>query len=147
MLKQKSKLDTLIENFNEQKELLKKQARGLFLEAAQELFEAYPELESFGWKQYTPYFNDGDACTFSVHYPIINGWDQDYGYFVAEGGHEDESRELTVSEQLVLKKLTKPVEYLIGKLPEEIMQEVFGDHIIVKITRDGVIDTEEYNHD
>ena len=31
------------------------------------LFEKFPELESFSWTQYAPYFNDGDACTFSAH--------------------------------------------------------------------------------
>jgi hypothetical protein len=29
-----------------------------------ELFEEFPELESFSWTQYTPYFNDGDTCEF-----------------------------------------------------------------------------------
>lgn len=26
-----------------------------------------PGVRRFGWKQYTPYFNDGDPCVFSVH--------------------------------------------------------------------------------
>lgn len=29
-------------------------------------FEQYPEVGGVAWKQYTPYFNDGDACEFSV---------------------------------------------------------------------------------
>jgi hypothetical protein len=29
-----------------------------------------PTIIEFGWEQYTPHFNDGDACIFSVHYPI-----------------------------------------------------------------------------
>jgi len=29
-----------------------------------EIFKKYP-IESFGWSQYTPYFNDGDTCAFS----------------------------------------------------------------------------------
>ena len=28
-----------------------------------------PYIHSFGWNQYTPYFNDGDACVFSVGSP------------------------------------------------------------------------------
>lgn len=26
-----------------------------------------PTIVAFGWSQYTPYFNDGDPCVFSVH--------------------------------------------------------------------------------
>lgn len=37
-----------------------------FEEQAQELFARIPEIEEFSWTQYTPYFNDGDECVFSV---------------------------------------------------------------------------------
>jgi hypothetical protein len=45
-----------------------------------DLFKQAPNLKSFGWPQYTPYFNDGDTCEFSVHldYPWINGSNEDY---------------------------------------------------------------------
>lgn len=35
----------------------------------------------FKWDQYTPYFNDGDTCVFSVHYPSfkIKGLEQHKG--------------------------------------------------------------------
>jgi hypothetical protein len=36
-------------------------------EAFKELFDKHPRLESVTWVQYTPYFNDGDPCYFSVH--------------------------------------------------------------------------------
>lgn len=29
-------------------------------------FEQYPEIKAVGWNQYTPYFNDGEPCEFSV---------------------------------------------------------------------------------
>lgn len=50
------------------KEVLKEQIDGLFDKWGD-------KLESIGWVQYTPYFNDGDTCEFSVHteYPYING--------------------------------------------------------------------------
>ncbi|WP_074344742.1 hypothetical protein [Mycobacteroides abscessus] len=37
------------------------------LVAALDALFAFPEVVSVRWTQYTPYFNDGDACTFSVH--------------------------------------------------------------------------------
>lgn len=30
-------------------------------------FDRNPEVQAIGWTQYTPGFNDGDPCTFSVH--------------------------------------------------------------------------------
>jgi len=30
-------------------------------------FESHPEVSRIMWTQYTPYFNDGDACTFSIN--------------------------------------------------------------------------------
>ena len=48
---------------------------GIFEEFYKYIFEKYSKLESFGWTQYTPYFNDGDSCVFSaqVGYISING--------------------------------------------------------------------------
>jgi len=37
-----------------------------FGEALKAFFEATPEVQSVFWTQYTPYFNDGDSCYFSV---------------------------------------------------------------------------------
>jgi len=42
-------------------------SKTVFTESSQELFEKHPLLESFSWTQYTPYFNDGDTCSFGVN--------------------------------------------------------------------------------
>lgn len=47
---------------------------------------AFPEVESVRWRQSTPYFNDGEACLFSVDEPSVkfvdngDGGDDDDGY-------------------------------------------------------------------
>jgi len=50
-------------------------------------FKAFPEVAAIRWRQYTPYFNDGDVCEFSVHEPAVfskkdfeEGVDDDYEY-------------------------------------------------------------------
>lgn len=62
-------------------------AKEHFDEKSKELFEKYPDLIDFSWTQYTPYFNDGDECTFRVNtdYPKVNlkGFEDDDG----EEGH------------------------------------------------------------
>jgi hypothetical protein len=35
--------------------------------ACKQFFDACPEVEAVTWTQYTPYFNDGETCEFSVH--------------------------------------------------------------------------------
>src|SRR5688572_27883088 len=35
----------------------------------QEWLEDHPEIQQISWTQYTPYFNDGDECTFGVNWP------------------------------------------------------------------------------
>jgi len=47
-----------------------KDAQNLILQGLQEVFNEEPSLQSISWTQYTPYFNDGDACEFSCNaYP------------------------------------------------------------------------------
>lgn len=38
------------------------------LRAFREFFETNPDIVALRWHQYTPYFNDGDACVFEVDY-------------------------------------------------------------------------------
>lgn len=59
---------------------MKRLAPDLLRERAQQIFEQHSDLDSFGWTQYTPYFNDGDACVFGVNssYPFLNGEEQWY---------------------------------------------------------------------
>jgi hypothetical protein len=45
---------------------------GIFEDFYKYIFEKYTTLESFGWTQYTPYFNDGDTCIFSVNTDYIS---------------------------------------------------------------------------
>lgn len=49
-------------------------AKGLFIEMSTELFNENPTLMSFGWTQYTPYFNDGEECVFRCggDYPTVS---------------------------------------------------------------------------
>ena len=48
---------------------------GLFDEFRVYIFSKYTELNSFGWTQFTPYFNDGDVTLFSANtdYLMLNG--------------------------------------------------------------------------
>lgn len=112
-----------------------KLAKDALSEGAKAIFEEYPKLTGFRWTQYTPYFNDGEACEFSVNTDPCIRTEADEE-FLDEYDNEDES----------LKPAFEAVSKLLGSVGEEDMQFVFGDHCEVTATRDG-FEVEEYSHD
>jgi molybdopterin converting factor small subunit len=56
-----------LEAFDKKKQDLVEQLRKEFPAMFKELFEQSEIIKSIGWTQYSPYFNDGDDCVFSVH--------------------------------------------------------------------------------
>jgi hypothetical protein len=128
---------------------------------AKELFQGYPELKSFGWKQYTPYFNDGEACEFeSLHnYPTINGNDENYGESEQEEGVLDIvslGSETVYQRNLgnvpnpdfnpYYKEIVDTVKEFLNQFDDDDMEDLFGNHVAIHVTENG-IETEEYDHD
>ena len=74
------KIKSEIAAFDEKKKALLAELQTEFPGMFVSLFEQAPKLKSFGWTQYTPYFNDGDTCEFGVNidYPYVNGANEDY---------------------------------------------------------------------
>jgi hypothetical protein len=68
-------LDKLFDELNAKlkaaQEEMQGHARQLIQASAEALFAVCPEIESVHWVQYTPYFNDGEACEFSAHSPCF----------------------------------------------------------------------------
>lgn len=149
------------QRINSMKTDFQQASKELFQEAAQGLFTTYPLLASFGWKQYTPYFNDGSPCTFSasVDYPSIRfttsepeDFDEDfedefsfYDYTVGYGDNRKPKPNLTDAQRQELATANAVVAFL-SNFTEEQYQLMFGDHVQVKVTSDG-IDVDEYEHD
>lgn len=49
-------------------EKIRDKGKDLFHERTKEIFEKHGDIvDTFGWAQYTPYFNDGEPCEFSVY--------------------------------------------------------------------------------
>jgi hypothetical protein len=129
-----------------------------FKAGAATLFGDYPELQSFGWRQYTPYFNDGDECTFSAHTddPEINGFDEydrdegqgDGGVNIYRGASQRIGWPETDNPNYNARfaAVAKAVKAFLKQFDEDSLKEMFGDHIEVKVTAGGV-ETEECSHD
>jgi hypothetical protein len=165
--KTKKLLEEIVKSKEEMKVLkdsLTKKIQENFHGMVKELFINYPELKSISWRQYTPYFNDGEPCEFSSNhdrYPTINGNDEDYGENDEEEGVIDivtNSRETYRNSSTGWKDVPNPkynpyyaeivstVKKFLGLFDDDDMYDLFGDHTKVTITIDGC-KTEEYDHD
>ena len=157
----------------EQMKLLKQQqlevAKGFFSQYSMELFNKYPKLNSFGWKQYTLYFNDGDETNFGARTDIeqiyINGyrWEYDDGdgetenpnYFL---GYSETNWKYDSIERKGIyspnpfynsdhKTLVDEIVLFLNQFEDDDLESMFGDHKEVIVTRNGV-EVEEYtSHD
>jgi len=134
-----------LEEFKQKKLALQKEisneAKSVFKEESAFLFKDNPLLKSFGWRQYTPYFMDGDTCVFSAQTddPLINGLDpyNDGGDEVAEEDKlDDKTRE----------KLEKGVVKFLSQFDEDMLKDMFGDHCEVIVSEKEVV-VEEYEHE
>ena len=140
-------------------------------EIAKELGDLIPAGYGVAWTQYTPFFNDGDACTFSVNEASIvrlkgtkidDSFLEDGGMELANAvtryGKPDKTESYTGGSYVVhgfpaidgfskesMAALRDAVHSLLKD--DDLMLEVFGDHVSVLIRHDGVYKTSEYDHD
>lgn len=59
-------LNEIIEEYNKAQEKIQTIVKDKLTEEFGQFFKDNPEFRSIEWNQYTPYFNDGDACDFRV---------------------------------------------------------------------------------
>lgn len=128
-------------------------------------------MKAFGWTQYTPYFNDGDPCTFSVNTPWFltvddpdfddiedeDSYGVDYGSHPTLGEREYDYRGSWPNRQRIDLGYTGPdearydrvralSEAINGGAFENVLLEAFGDHAEVKVTAAGIT-VDSYSHD
>lgn len=132
-------------------------------------------IARFGWRQYTPYFNDGDACVFSARGvwaarpedldpedpdTIDTGeLDIDYGSRLGgyEGGEWVPDPENAPLNKLVGARYEGPDQArydrcrLLSQAIEsgrfdDVLLDAFGDHAEITVTREGIT-VESYEHD
>lgn len=192
-------LQTMIENLNKAKQAYETQLAAIGADAqkavAEFLAPNIPPGYALWWTQYTPYFNDGEACTFGVGdvylvpsskleevrrrndgerigmglYTAITRYGQpdveksyettDYSKPTSRSGYG------SFAPTTYAKKTVTYIEpgfaaiegYSVEKLealskvwqalPEDLMENAFGDHVRCYVTAEGVAEVSEYDHD
>lgn len=151
------KIKGQIAEFDEKRKALLSELKNEFTPMIKPLFEKHPKIKSVKWNQYTPYFNDGDECTFStnIYHMDVNGEDEDDNEaldwrikYYLKG--DDEYKNLLTENPKADIELYHGVEEfkaLLNSIPDDFYKDLFGDHVSVEITADGIIEVEEYEHD
>ena len=137
-------LETIVSEFRAREEarnsIAEADARATIETYFRAFFANAPVVSAVRWEQFTPYFNDGDTCTFNVYSDGAIRFD----------GEED------FSETWDLREVADParkaaVELLRSTFPDLARAEnafltVFGDHAQITATREG-FEVTEYSHD
>ena len=133
-------LENLVKVSKEIQDKMKKDGQQALVAGFKSVFDAHPELISFSWTQYTPYFNDGDACYFGVYEP-------DYFTFQGESGPEEYEYYDEVIEpdrQKIAGEIRSKFR-VVEDLGEN-MKLICGDHSRVTLYADK-IEIEEHEHE
>jgi hypothetical protein len=166
-----SKLDDLITAQQALAAKFREEAQELFKEVTKEFFETNPGITAIKWSQYTPYFNDGEECIFSVNQPCFtNAPDDELENVTAYGDYDGEAEGVWATDSINY-VLTSGREWhaetadairksggidiastdsfssmLQSHEMQDVMQAMFDNHVVVTATRNG-FDVEEYDHE
>jgi hypothetical protein len=132
-----------------------------------------PTMKAFGWAQYTPYFNDGEPCVFSVGSPwflTVNDPDPDeiedhYDFEIGYSGHPTlgkqdyewdnprdwENRRKVYgpyegSHRASFMACNALADAIDSGAFEDVLLEAFGDHAQVTVRPSGIT-VDSYSHD
>lgn len=147
----KERVKQLANSFSKAKQELLNSMKPALLEAFKEVFDKFPLLESFGWPQYTPYFNDGDSCYFNVHcdletiYINDNSCDNWETRVVGKSQYGYDETELLDSEKWKL-EAAEEISDLIYLISNEVLEDWFNEGLVT-VNRDGSTEVDDYSHD
>ena len=123
---------SMLKEFKETRDGMIAQLRSKFPSFILPLMLKSESIQSIGFTAYAPYFNDGDECVYSVNtdYLYVNG-DYDGDYNCSE------------SDKALVKEMSK----ILGMISDDLYKDIFGNHVMVTVRRDGTLDVSDHEHD
>lgn len=116
------------------------------------------KIDNISWTGYTPYFNDGEECLFSTtfgdfevnidpheQYPAGTATFLDKeAYDWSKTPSRFPNPEYDLHEVAVMAELNKVLAPLNNN---DLLKDIFGDHVWVTVSKSGVVNVKEYEHD
>jgi hypothetical protein len=153
-----NKFEEIISLRSELERKIKSFGKEAITEGFTPLFTANPSIQGIVWTQYTPYFNDGEACVFGVGEPALI-FSREMAMKLRPGQDFDDFDDNYVPwdhpqcfEGYSLSKTDLNMEKIgfraiWNQIPEEVFLSVFGDHVKVTLMRDGTVTIDDYDHE
>jgi len=134
---------SFIETINEIKNLdseYRKKCETLLKQAFKEYFIKHPDVDNIRFTAYTPYFNDGEACYYSVgeFYVILKAdkcTDECFSHSYDDHQSCENASKEALSDAGVLNRISS-----------DIFMMVFGDHVKVSASIEG-FQVDKYDHE
>jgi hypothetical protein len=136
----KERLLQLSKDIQEKKNEYRGLAKVLLEAELRKIFDDHPAVNSFSWKQYTTYFNDGDTCYFNVY-------SDEWGIEINDRDYDappEENNPLSTKEYM---QVSKKISTVVNAIEEEALKDIYGDHVQVYVTRHAVEQHDYTEHD
>lgn len=143
------KLEEANTRFQAARTKLKEEAKVIIRSVFESVFVEYPDIKAATWVQYTPYFNDGDACTFGVSEVCFLGSDNSEETGVGYDAEEYQLNTFSWGNKVAPYAHLRDIEIALNNFlqnNEDVLEDMFGDHVSVYVTAKGV-EVNEYDHD
>lgn len=144
-------LDGLQKSIDEFVEVEKKLSKQLEENLEKRLVEVVKEnketigLTAIKWRQYTPYFNDGDSCEFGLAGIFFKLTPEPELRYHGDGNGFFSIYDLDDNHHAI--KTLSSIEKAIESIPDSIMRNLFGEHSEVTITETSLTVEEYEDHD
>jgi len=134
--------DSLLEHVEKAKREVREKAKNAVGALLKAFFAAHPTIGALRWTQYTPHFNDGEACEFRVN----NDFDVLLGKYIPDDDDsDDESNEFVEIHDVEDGPTKEAICSLERAVNEDVFLSAFGDHAKIIATPEGFHVT-EYDH-
>ena len=151
---------TKIDHYNQTVKTLRGELADHLKATLQGLLNELPDVESFVFEAYTPYFNDGEPCVYRVHEPRIHlkemsdeleasfkyGVDDGIDSYNLDGTGWGKTRKFTNPVQAPVAKALAAITEKVMSVPHDVMLAAFDDHQRIRVTSEDV-EVEHYEHD
>lgn len=133
------------------------EGKKLLLNTLKEFFTNNPVIDAIRWEGYTPYFNDGSECIYSIYgvrflsslFPDEEG---EYGDNYIDNdniGRKFVDHKWVDDDDPIIIQLRENCENIRNIIEEagDILKTIFEDHKQITVTKDGECEVEEYEHE